>query len=62
LFAASISNLSSRLYIITHVVSSNPAHGEMCSTQRYVIQLVSDLLQLFGFSPVSSINKADTKI
>jgi hypothetical protein len=33
--------------IITKVVSSNPAHGEVYSIQRYVIKFVNDL-QLDG--------------
>ena len=35
--------------ITTNVVSSNPAHGEMYSLQRYVIKFVSDLRQVGGF-------------
>jgi hypothetical protein len=31
------------------VVSSNPVHGELCSTQHYVIKFVSDLRQVGGF-------------
>ena len=29
--------------IITNIVSSNPAHGEVCSKEHYVIKFVSDL-------------------
>jgi hypothetical protein len=32
--------------ITTKVVSSNPVHGEVYSIQHYVIQFVSDLLQV----------------
>ena len=30
------------------VASSNPANGEVCSVQHYVIKFVSDLLQVGG--------------
>jgi hypothetical protein len=36
-------------HITTKVASSNPAHGEMYSIQRYVIKLVSYLRQVGGF-------------
>jgi hypothetical protein len=35
--------------ITTKFVSSNPAHGEVYSIQRYVIKFVSDLRQEVGF-------------
>jgi hypothetical protein len=35
--------------IITSVVSSKPAHGEVYSIQPYVIKFVSDLQQACGF-------------
>ena len=35
--------------ITTEVESSNPAHGEVCSIQNYVIKFVSDLRQVGGF-------------
>jgi hypothetical protein len=35
--------------IITKVVSSNPAHGEVYLIQHYVIKFVSDLRQVGGF-------------
>jgi len=35
--------------ITTKVVSSNPTHGEVYSTQHYVIKFVSDLRQVEGF-------------
>ena len=35
--------------IITKVVSSNPAHGEVYSIQHYVIKLAKDLQQVGGF-------------
>ena len=35
--------------IITNVMSSNPAHGELYSIQHYVIKIVSDLRQVGGF-------------
>jgi hypothetical protein len=35
--------------ITTDVVSLNPTHGEMYSTQLYVIKFVSDLGQVDGF-------------
>jgi hypothetical protein len=37
------------VHTTTNVVSSNPAHGEMYSLQRYVIKFVSDLRQVGGF-------------
>ena len=49
-------------HITTKVASSNPAHGEMYSIQRYVIKLVSYLRQVgvfFHGTPVSSTNKTD---
>ena len=33
----------------TKVVNSNPAHGELCSIQHYLIKFVSDLRQVGGF-------------
>ena len=48
--------------IITKVVSSNPAHGEVYLIQNYVVKFVSDLRQVSCFFPgtlVSSTNKAD---
>ena len=48
--------------IITKVVSSNLAHGEVYSIQLYVIKFVSDLRQVGGFFPgtlVSSPTKTD---
>jgi hypothetical protein len=35
--------------IITNIVNSNPAHGEVYSIQYYVIKFVSDLRQVDGF-------------
>jgi len=35
--------------VITNVVSSNPAHGQVYSIQYYVIKIVSDLRQVGGF-------------
>ena len=35
--------------IITKVVSSNPAHGEVYSVQYYVIKFAKDLQQVGGF-------------
>jgi hypothetical protein len=35
----------------TKVVSVNPIHGEVYSIQNHVIQFVSDLRQVGGFSP-----------
>ena len=49
--------------ITFNVVSSNPAHGEVCSIQHYLIKFVSDLRQVWWFSPgttVSSTNKTDS--
>jgi hypothetical protein len=38
------------VFIITKVVSLDPAHGEMCSLQHYVkTKFVSDLRQIGGF-------------
>ena len=48
--------------ITTKAESSNPVHGEVYSMQHYVIKFVSDLRQVGGFSPsttVSSSNKTD---
>jgi hypothetical protein len=48
--------------ITANVVSSNPAHGEVCTVQYYVIKFVSDLRQVGGCSPgtpVSCTNKTD---
>ena len=50
------------VHITSKVVSSNPIHGEVYSIQHYVIEFVSDLQQVGGFSldsPVSSTNKTD---
>jgi hypothetical protein len=38
---------------ITNVVSLNPVHGEMYSIQHYVIEFLSDLRQVGGFSGYS---------
>ena len=35
--------------IITNVVSSNPAYGELYLIQHYVIKFVSDMQQVDGF-------------
>ena len=48
--------------ITTNVLSSNPTLGEMYSIQHYVINIVSDWQQVWGFSPgtlVTSSNKTD---
>ena len=54
--------------IITNVIISNPAHGEVYSIQQYVIKFVSDMREVDGFlrilrfslgSPVFSANKTD---
>ena len=48
--------------VITNVVSSNPAHGEVYLIQHYVIKIVSDLRQDGGFLRVlrfPPINKTD---
>jgi hypothetical protein len=48
--------------ITTKVVSLIPIHGEVYSTQHYVIKFVSDLQHVGGFLPgtlVSSTNKTD---
>ena len=37
------------VYVITKVVSSNPAHAEEYLIQYYVIKFVSDLRQVCGF-------------
>jgi hypothetical protein len=37
------------MFITTNVLSSNTAHGEVYSIQHYVIQFVSDLLQVGDF-------------
>ena len=41
------------VYITTNAVSLNPAHGEVCLIQHYVIKFVNDL------RPVSFTNKTD---
>jgi hypothetical protein len=38
--------------ITTDVVSSNPTYDEVYSIQPYVIQFVSDLLQVVGFPSI----------
>ena len=43
--------------ITTKAVSSNPAHGEVCSIQHYVIKSVSDLRQVGVFFWVLSSTK-----
>ena len=35
--------------ITTNVVSSNPLHDDVYVMQHYVIQVVSDLRQVYGF-------------
>jgi len=45
--------------IITNVVKSISAHGEVYSIQQYVIKFVSDLRQVNGFLLVSFTNKID---
>jgi hypothetical protein len=48
--------------ITTKVVSLIPIHGEVYSTQHYVIKFVSDLQHVGGFltgTLVSSTNKTD---
>ena len=35
--------------ITTQIVNSNPADGEVCSIQHYVIKFVSDLPPVGGF-------------
>jgi hypothetical protein len=45
--------------ITNKVVSSNPAHVEVYSTQPYVIKFVSVLR---WFSPVTSTNKTDRHV
>jgi hypothetical protein len=50
------------VYHLKMVLSLNPVHGEVYSTQHYVIKFVSDLRQVGVFSPgtpVSSTNKTD---
>jgi hypothetical protein len=37
------------LPITTKVVSSNSAHGEVCTIQHFVMKFVSDLWQVGGF-------------
>jgi len=45
---------------ITNFASSNPAHDEVYSIQRYAIKFVSDLRQVGGFLRVLRIiNKTD---
>jgi hypothetical protein len=43
--------------ITTNVAGYIPAHGEVYSIQHYVIQFVSDLRQVGGFTP--GTNKID---
>ena len=50
------------VYHLKMVLSLNPVHGEVYSTQHYVIKFVSDMRQVGVFSPgtpVSSTNKTD---
>ena len=44
--------------IITKAESFNPAHGDVCSIQHYVINFVSGLWCFRGI-PVTSTNKTD---
>jgi hypothetical protein len=46
--------------ITAKVVISNPVHGEVYSTQYYVIKFVSDLRQVGGFLQFSPPNKTDS--
>jgi hypothetical protein len=39
------------VHITANVVNSNPADGEVYSMQQYAIKFVSDLRQVYGFSP-----------
>jgi hypothetical protein len=48
--------------IITKVVSSNPAHGEVYSIQHYVIKFVSDLQQVGGCHESKTKNKKTKKL
>jgi hypothetical protein len=41
--------ISAYLAITTNIVRSNPADGEVYSTQYYAIKFVSDLRQVGGF-------------
>ena len=41
--------LSAYLKLTTKIVSSNPVHGKVNSSQNYVIQFVSDFRQVGGF-------------
>ena len=50
------SNLCSHSLSPLKLLSSNPAHGVVCSMQYYVIKFVSDLRQVYGFLWVSSTN------
>jgi hypothetical protein len=45
--------------IITEVVSSNAAKGEVYSIQHYVIKFISDLRQVSPATLISSTNKTD---
>ena len=45
--------------IFTNVVSSNPAHEEVCSIQPYVIKYVSDLSVISLVTTVLMTNKVD---
>ena len=47
--------------ITTTVVSSYLAHGEVHSTQHYVIKFVSDLRQVDGFSVFSTNKKSQPR-
>ena len=38
--------------ITNKTVSSNPAHDEVYSIQHYVIKIISELRQVYGFLPV----------
>ena len=45
--------------ITTNVVSSNPISGEVYSIQHYAIGFASDLRQVGGFSPATTVSSTD---
>jgi len=45
--------------ITTNVVILNPAHGEVYSIQHYLIKFVSDLRQVGGVSPSTSVSSTN---
>ena len=64
IYGSSIYLCNQCISIITNILSSNSAHGEVCSLELYVIKFVSDLRHVGDFHRVlifpSSIKLTDT--